>query len=115
MDQQAPNGIIELDSARGKQLGFTSDRFGFGSYLWDSPGRVTVSFIVSHAKGNFRLLVNAILAEGKEIAVPTPFPEMQRILTKNGYRHTVESDEEVGPVDVWVFGSGVSAGDEPRG
>jgi hypothetical protein len=91
------NGIIELDSARGQQLGFTSARFNHGSYLWDDDDRVLVSFVWSRAPGNFRALVAAIHAEGKTVAVPTPLPRMEAIVRKNGYTHAVEFDG----VDVW--------------
>ena len=97
------SGIIDLDSARGRQLGFTSDRFHSGSYLWDGDdGRVWVSAIFSKGKGNFRSLVEAIRAEKRTVAIPTPLPQMLRIVEKNGYQHLVEQTEE-GPVDVWVL------------
>jgi len=97
-------GIIEMDSDRGRQLGFTSERFSHGSYLWDSPGRVTVSFVASRARGNFMSLVGAILAEGKEVAVPTPLPAMERIVRQNGYVQTFEHEPEMGEqVEVWIL------------
>lgn len=99
-------GMIELDSERGQQLGFTSDRFHFGSYLWDEPERVMISFIHSKAKGNFRALVAAIHAEGKAVAVPTPLLAMERIVRKNGYTYAVEPFEIEGvkePVEVWTL------------
>jgi 5-formyltetrahydrofolate cyclo-ligase len=82
--------MIELDSDRGKELGFTSDRFNHGSYLWDGDGRVMVSFIWSRQKGNFRELVEAVHNEGKAVAIPTPLSEMERIVKKNGYTRTEE-------------------------
>jgi len=100
---QQAEGMIALDSERGQQLGFTSDRFGFGSYLWESDGRITVSFIASRAKGNFKGLVDAILGEGREVAVPTPLPQMERIVRKCGYTHTVEPGDLGGQVDVWLL------------
>jgi hypothetical protein len=95
------SGIIELDSERGKELGFTSDRFG--GYLWESDERITISFIISHARGNFRNLAETILALGKEVAVQTPMPRMAQIVRRAGYIHTVEDDPQMGAVDVWVL------------
>lgn len=97
------DGIIEMDSERGKELGFTSERFSHGSYLWDTPGRVTVSFIASRARGNFRDLVGRILAEGKEVAVPTPLPAMAGIVRRNGYVRILEEHEMGGAVEVWIL------------
>lgn len=94
-------GMISLDSIRGRELGFTSDRFD--GYLWESAERITISFIVSKERGNFRQLVATILALGKEVAVPTPFPNMERILRKNGYTQTFEHDGDFGPVEVWIL------------
>ena len=95
--------IIELDSERGHQLGFTTIKFGHGSYLWDEPSRVLVSFVHSLARGNFRALVAAIHAEGKAVAVPTPLGNMEHIVRKNGYVHSVEEDSMTGKVHVWTL------------
>ena len=103
MDDGLTDGIIELDSNRGATLGFTSDRFGSGSYLWKTGPWIVVSFIESLSKGNFRDLVNAIRSAGLGVKIPTPLFAMQRIVQKCGYRHTVEYDQELGPVDVWVL------------
>lgn len=96
-------GIIELDTPRGKKLGFTSDRFGGGSYLWDDGERIMVSFIHSLASGNFRGLVAAIHSEGKAVAVPTPLPNMERIVRKNGYTQTFEASELGEEVEMWTL------------
>ena len=97
-------GMIEIDSDRGKQLGFTSDRFSADSYLWEEPERIMVSLIFSHAKGNFRGLVQAIHSQGKAVAVPTPLGDMRRILAKNGYRQAMEIDEQMGEAcEVWTL------------
>jgi hypothetical protein len=100
------NEMIAIDSARGKELGFTSDRFTTDSYLWEFPERIMVSLITSKAKGNFKALVAAIHAQGKAVAVPTPLGRMQRIVEKNGYVHTLEPVEDAGVVvggcDVWT-------------
>jgi hypothetical protein len=94
--------IIEVDSERGHQLGLTSLKFGRGTYLWDEPSRVLVSFVHSLAPGNFRALVAAIHAEGKAVAVPTPLGRMGYIVRKNGYQHATE-DSEMGSVEVWTL------------
>ncbi len=95
-------GMIEIDSERGKQLGFTSDRFTLDSYLWEEPDRIMVSLIQSRKPGSFKALVAAILADGKCVAVPTPLGDMQRIVEKNGYVHTVEDAGEMGPCHIWT-------------
>lgn len=94
------DGIIELDSDRGKQLGFTTDRFD--GYLWKVGDSVYVSFIMSRQRGNFRSLVNTILSHGWTVKIPTPLGEMNRIVKKNGYVHSLEDFAEVGEkCDVW--------------
>ena len=97
-------GRIDLDSWRGVQLGFTSERFGFGSYLWEEPNRILISMIVSsRRRGNFRALVQAIQAEGKAVAVPTPVGDMVRIVRKNGYVHSQELQEFGLTCDLWTL------------
>lgn len=96
-------GLIDIDSERGKQIGLTSDRFEHGTYLWEQPHRIMISFVASRSAGNFRQLVAAIHAEGKDVAVPTPLPNMERIVRKNGYVRTVEQDAKMGPVEVWTL------------
>jgi hypothetical protein len=103
--------IIEVDSERGKALGFTSDRFTEDSYLWDEPGCVWVSLITSRQKGNFCQLVAAILAEGSAVVVPNPLEQMERIVKKNGYVHSVEPTD-LGPCDLWTLRP---ESDAPRG
>src|ERR1039457_7133474 len=95
-------GIIEIDSERGQQLGFTSEHFNPCSYLWDDDDRVMISAIVSNARGTFKALVDAILAEGKAVAVPTPLPAMECIVRKNGYIHPIENADGE-PVEVWTL------------
>lgn len=96
-------GMISVDSDRAKQLGFTSDRFSPDSYLWDSEGRVTVSLILGSRKGSFKQLVDAILAEGKEVAVPTPLGRMRDIVSRNGYQQVFENVKGFGQVEVWIL------------
>ena len=92
------NKLIALDSELGKKIGFTSDRFAEGSYLWLVNGYVYISFIVSkeEGKGYLSELFDAILANGWGVKVPTPFPKMELICLKKGFRKTTEFFEKVG-------------------
>lgn len=96
------NGMIELDSENAKELGFTSDRFNVGSYLWKDGNDVVVSFIWSKAKGNFKALVDAIKAKGCTVVIPTPLGRMQDIVAKNGYAHK-HIETEMGMCEVWTL------------
>ena len=96
------NGMIALDSDSGKELGFTSDRFKNGSYLWKDGNDIIVSFIWSQAKGNFKNLVDAIKGKNMTVVIPTPLGRMQDIVIKNGYTHkTINS--EMGLCEVWIL------------
>lgn len=96
------DGIITLDTDRGRLLGFTSDRFG--GYLWKKGDRIYVSMIISAAKGNFRQLVQTIRERGLSVAIPTPLGRMEEIVRKNGYRQEFPYDEQYGEcVEVWVL------------
>lgn len=95
------DGIITLDSERGKEFGFTSDRFD--GYLWKVGEYIVVSLIVSHAAGNFRDLVASIQSKGYGVKIPTPLGRMEYIVRKNGYQMQIEEDELMGPVEVWVL------------
>ncbi len=96
------DGIINLDTARAKLLGFTSDKYG--GYLWKIGDVIMVSFIVSRQRGNFKELVRRIHALGLTVKVPTPLGRMQYIVAKNGYKHTIEHDDEMNDdVEVWVL------------
>ncbi len=93
--------MIELDSARAKELGFTSDRFD--GWLWDEGDNVFISFIESkdEGKGNLRQLIQTIWDEGKTVKVPTPSTRMAMILARMGFRPTmIDWDDE--PCEVWV-------------
>lgn len=87
------DGCINTDSDSGKLLGFTSDLFE--GYLWKKDKDIYVSFIISkkQGKGNLRRLFDNILKAGYNIKVPTPFPRMEKILRKLGFKPTFESDE----------------------
>ena len=64
------DGIVKLDDANAKRIGFTSDKYD--GYLWKQSDAVVVSFIVSKQRGNFRELVRRIHALGLTVKVPTP-------------------------------------------
>lgn len=92
-------GMISVDSERGQELGFTSDKFSADSYLWDKPDAVVISLIFSHYRGNFRSLVEAIHAENKRVIVPTPLGRMAKIVRKCGYAQTVSDDG----CELWIL------------
>lgn len=95
------NGIIELDSEFGKQIGFTSDKFD--GYLWREDGRVYISFIISRCpgQGNLSKLFAAIEERGLRVAVPTPLPLMQQILEAKGFEPHWERNEIDEVIEVW--------------
>lgn len=97
------DGIVQIDSEFGKQIGFTSDNFSSDSYLWKDGERVMVSLISSkvEGKGNLSALFNNIEALGLSIAVPTPFARMQAILERKGFVMHIE-DTEMGACEVWA-------------
>ena len=97
------DGPITIDSPRGESIQFTSDRFSSDSYLWVRGEAVYVSFMESKARGNFRTLVEAILAAGMTVKVPTPLGRMEQIVQKCGYEFAVEDDHDIGPVEVWTM------------
>ena len=101
-------GMIKVDSERGKELGFTSGFFTADSYLWEQPKRILISLIESRTPGSFRMLVRKIHEQGKDVAVPTPLGRMRRIVEKCGYRF----DEEEEGVEVWTCPAPKSTGDE---
>jgi len=94
------DGIIKLDTDRGKQFSFTSDKYS--GYLWKIGNYIIISFIES--KGYLLNLFNAILRKGYGIKVPTPSVKMEKILKLKGFSKTFEYDEELGEVEIWVFG-----------
>jgi hypothetical protein len=101
---ELPEGMISLDSEVGRMLGFTSDRYGDGSYLWKFRAAIIVSFIESLEQGNFRELVDRIRSRGFAVHVPTPLGRMQEIVRKNGYVQTFPFSENYGEcVEVWVL------------
>jgi hypothetical protein len=97
------DGIINLDTERGRVLGFTIDRYD--GYLWKTGDSIIISLIESKQRGNFRELVQRIHEHGWTVKVPTPLSRMEEIVRKNGYRLTIEpfSDEDPIPCEVWVL------------
>ncbi|MCK4529398.1 hypothetical protein KAW18_18695 [candidate division WOR-3 bacterium] len=99
-------GIIELDTEFAKLIGFTSDKFDDISYLYQEGNYIFISMIksIDKHKGNLTKLFDAIQREGYEIKVPRPFPLMELILIRKGFRKTIEHSEQMGAVEVWVKG-----------
>jgi len=95
-------GIIELDSREGKELGFTSDKFN--GYLWVKDDDIYVTVITSlHPnRGNFRKLLDTIERRGYNIKVPTPSNRMTKILRIRGFTKQPEYNEQFEEmVEVW--------------
>lgn len=93
------DGMIELDSSLGKELGFVSSKFD--GYLWKKDNAIIISFIISKKKGNFKKLVEKILSTGHRVDIPTPLGKMQEIVQKNKYKHRIEYIDDMGPCHVW--------------
>ena len=87
-----PEGMIKVDSEFGKFLGFTSDKFEEGSYLWGEPKNnlIYISFIWALKKGAFRNLMQKIEKLGLIFKIPTPLERMLEIGIKQGWRKTEE-------------------------
>jgi hypothetical protein len=102
-DVELVDGIIQIDTDRAKMFGFTSDKFSSDSYLWKNSNYITISFIVSLKKGNFKKLINEIINHNFGIKIPTPLPMMERIVRKCGYKQIFESDKMFGKVEIWVL------------
>jgi len=97
------DGIIKLDTSRGREFGFTSDKFN--GWLWKIDGYIYISFITSKQPGRGYLsqLFDAILSKGYGIKVPTPSALMRAILIKKGFVRKDEFDERIKEVyEIWV-------------
>lgn len=97
------NGIINLDTPRGLELDFTSDKFM--GWLWKTDKYITISMIGSlqESQGNLSKLFNKILDKGYGIKVPSPFPKMEQILIKKGFKQTYEYWKEAREdIEIWV-------------
>lgn len=98
------DGIINLDSDRGKSIGFTSDKFM--GYLWKTGEHIIITVINSLEpnKGHLKALFKTIEDQEYKIKVPTPFAGMTELLTRWGFREHIEQDPRFGPVEVWLKG-----------
>ena len=86
------DGIIKVDSDRGKEIGLTSDNFLDSTYLWKKEKYIWVSLIAvrNRNKGHTQKLFKTILEKGFPIKVPTPLGIMPYILRKMGSKRTIE-------------------------
>jgi len=100
-----PDGYLGLDTPLASRWGFCSWTFWQGSYLWVNrrKRRVLISFIHAHrpGRGAFGRLVRAIESDGFWVAVPCPLYQMERILSRWGFRPHREDGGELGAVPVW--------------
>ena len=97
------DGIIQLDTNRAKQFGFTSKKFA--GYLWKKDKYILISLIESlnEGQGNLSRLFNAILRKGYGIKVPTPSVRMEKILKLKSFKQTFEYDKNYRDmVELWV-------------
>lgn len=97
------DGIIELDTDRGKTLGFTSDKFD--GYLWKTGNYIIISNIESlnQGQGNLSKLFSSIQKIDMGIKVPTPFARMKAIIIEKGFKRKDEFFEEANEMcEVWV-------------
>lgn len=82
--------IINVDSPVGKKLGFTSDKFDKLSYLWYTPGEITISTIATagdkNHTGYFKNLITNLLKYNLNIFIPTPSVRMREIGKKQGWK-----------------------------
>ena len=95
------DGIIELGTKAGDELGFTSDKFMDGSYLWKVGDYIYISVVKlrERGKGYLSTLFANILSAGYGIKVPTPLPLMEKILKEKEFRKIAEYSENV---EVWA-------------
>jgi hypothetical protein len=82
-----PTGFIGVDSDFGKEVGFTSDKFMTGCYLWGVPDRnlIWISVVYSKHKGSFRKMMEKIEAMGMTFRIPTFSMRMWEIGKKQGW------------------------------
>ena len=106
LEEKLADGIIDIDTDRGKEFGFTSDKFVPGiSYLWKTGNRIIISSIEStqESKGYFTELVNNIIGKSYQVAVPTPLKKMDYIMRKWGWKQTFEYDKQMeAEVEIWI-------------
>lgn len=99
------DGIVFIDQAFARKLGFTSEKFEKESYLWKKGKEIYTSFIASTTpqRGYFTSLVNNCLKLGYTVKVPCPLPGMNVVVRKLGFKESFEWDEKIGEdIDVWI-------------
>ena len=107
------DGIIKVDSERGKIFGLTSDKFLDSTYLWKKGKYIWISLIAirNRNKGHTQKLFKTILEKDFPIKVSTPLGIMPYILRKMGFKRTIEYFGE--PMnesgEVWVRETEVSS------
>jgi hypothetical protein len=95
-------GMVRLGSAFANEIGFTPDLFeGYG---WVKDGAFYVSLIISlhPGQGNFRTMVDRVLAKGLTVKVPTPSARMRGICQRSGFQRSTEYAPVMGEYDVLV-------------
>jgi hypothetical protein len=95
------SGEIRIGHPLATELGFTSERFD--GYLWLLDNDLYVSLVdaKTQGQGHFRAFVEAALAKGYTVKIPTPLGQMEYIVRRWGFQQTVEPSE-LGPCEVWV-------------
>ena len=102
--KEIKDGIVEVDTEKGKIFGLTGDKFSEGTYLWKMGDDVYVSFIMSlrEGKGNVSRLFDRIKELGFNVVVPHPMGKMVLILIKKGFQPKKVWDDTFNDyVDVW--------------
>lgn len=88
-----------------RSLGLTKERFKKGTYLFKKDNEIYISFVYSlkEGQGHFRELIENCLKKGYIVKIPTPLGRMVDIVTKNGFKRTIEYHEKTDEdVEVWV-------------
>ena len=93
-----PEGLIEVDSESGQNIGFTSDKFvrdgEVGSQLFKRGDCMYIQAIeVSKNRlrqGHFNNLLKQLWNCGFTVKVPNPLPKMYKILKKKGFEEVSE-------------------------
>lgn len=96
-----PEGLVDLDSEVGRDIGFTCDKFS--GWCWVDGDRFIISFIRSRrpGQGNLRRLIQAVRARGYRVAVPTPSTRMRSILRRLGFV-PLREETDMGPCELLV-------------
>lgn len=98
-----PDGIISLDSDFAAYYGFTSEHFYQDTYLiGDSFNRqVIIPMVISNypGAGYSSCAIKKLLQDSISVAIPTPVPLMQEILT--AWKFEIIWKEEEG-IEYWI-------------